>query len=236
MPTVDPYAPPKARKRKRKRREEVPAREIRSTHTVGLVAIVLFAAQLSLQGIVHVIDLVSFSDIEARQVSEAAVTAEQVASRIGTACRLIGIVFFLIWIYRAAANARDLRPEATEIRPGLAVGSFFIPVAMLWMPYRSMSEIVRWSNPNSTGITPPIVLGWWLAFLGGNVCRSIGGRLDDLTALLGFGALSTGLLTVALVLLARLMRGVEGGQAELAKQPKEVVVPSLPDSASPTPE
>jgi hypothetical protein len=92
--------------------------------------------------------------------------------------RLIGIVYFiayivmaivfLMWIYRANYNARQLGAAGMTFTPGWAVGSFFIPVVNLWEPYRAMKEIwkasanpVHWQDQQRGAILPL----WWLLYL-----------------------------------------------------------------------
>lgn len=55
-------------------------------------------------------------------------------------------ILFLVWKYRAAVNARLLDPSAMKISPGLAVGSYFIPLVNLVLPYLAMAGIARASR------------------------------------------------------------------------------------------
>ncbi len=222
------YAPPKARKR-RKRVEE-PGLALRATGTLGLVTLVLLGAQLGLQWIVHGLDLAVLSDIEAHTVSPTVVQVEQLLLYAGSAARIGGIVVFLVWIHRAAANARALRGSQMTTTPGWAVGSFFIPVGMLWLPYRSMADIVRNSDPSSNGITPPVVIAWWLTFIGSNLSRNLHSLSQDVGARIGLAALTTAGLSIALVLLGTIIRRIESGQRALAKLPRAADEPSLPST------
>lgn len=89
------------------------------------------------------------------------------------------VVFFLMWIYRAYKNLRALNPaNRLDNSPGWAVGSFFIPFANLFIPYRVVKEIWQKSWPADEALlsapSPPTTFGlWWtfwlLASFAGNV-------------------------------------------------------------------
>ncbi|MBB5411691.1 hypothetical protein HDG34_005652 [Paraburkholderia sp. HC6.4b] len=70
--------------------------------------------------------------------------------------------FFLKWVYLTNANAKYL--VATKpMRPGWAVGWYFIPFATLWKPFRGMRETWQISaNPdNWRSVSVPAKLRWW---------------------------------------------------------------------------
>lgn len=56
------------------------------------------------------------------------------------------VVFFLIWKYRAAANARLLDSHMMKISPGVAVAGYFIPLVNLVLPCMAMTGIARASR------------------------------------------------------------------------------------------
>lgn len=70
---------------------------------------------------------------------------------------------FLMWIWRANANARALGAEGLSFTPGWSVGWFFVPILNLWYPYQVMKEIWQASrNPAAWSTEPvPALLGWW---------------------------------------------------------------------------
>lgn len=74
---------------------------------------------------------------------------------------LASTVLFLIWKYRAAANARVIDPDQMKISPGMAVGAYFIPLANLVIPYRAMAGIARASRVDRFWVG-----AWWVAYLG----------------------------------------------------------------------
>ena len=79
------------------------------------------------------------------------------------------VVFFLMWLYRAANNLRAFNPGGrTEYTPGFAVGSFFIPFANLAVPYWAVKEVWKKSSPPAEAHlsgTPGIFPAWWTFWL-----------------------------------------------------------------------
>ncbi len=88
---------------------------------------------------------------------------------------LATIVVWLIWQHHATSNLwargyRDLR-----VRPGWAVGWWFIPFANLVMPCVAMVELDRRSTTDGTPrSTSPLVGSWWAVYVGGSLAVSIG--------------------------------------------------------------
>ena len=88
---------------------------------------------------------------------------------------LATIVVWLIWQHHATSNLwargyRDLR-----IRPGWAVGWWFIPFANFVMPCVAMVELDRRSTTDgSPRSTSPLVGSWWATYIGGSLVVSIG--------------------------------------------------------------
>ncbi len=84
-------------------------------------------------------------------------------------------VVWLIWQHHATQNLwargyRDLR-----IRPGWAVGWWFIPFASLVMPCVAMLELDRRSTPDGQPReVSPLVGSWWGVYIGGGVVVLIG--------------------------------------------------------------
>jgi hypothetical protein len=92
-----------------------------------------------------------------------------------------GGIAVLRWIYLANANAHALGAQGMRMSPALAVGSYFIPIANLGMPFASMREIWKASSaPRDWEIAPaPAIIAWWWAcWLIGNIAGAISFRLD----------------------------------------------------------
>lgn len=73
---------------------------------------------------------------------------------------LTAAVAFLVFMYRVF-RAMRLAGRSTRYSPGLAVGSWFIPLANLVMPALAVAEAYRLRTGRGAGI----VAGWWLSYL-----------------------------------------------------------------------
>jgi len=60
---------------------------------------------------------------------------------LGGLLRIIYLIWFLMWTYRSAQNARMLEGELPDISPGMSVGSYFIPFYNLVGPFLAMRKI-----------------------------------------------------------------------------------------------
>jgi hypothetical protein len=113
-----------------------------------------------------------------------ALALSEMAAALATLVVLVvTAVAFLMWQYRAAANARALG-TALRISPGWAVGWWY-PVGNIYMPVRSILEISKASEPfdDLVGLGPspassaPLLIGvWWVSWLGSNVLGCIAGE------------------------------------------------------------
>lgn len=99
------------------------------------------------------------------------------------------VVAFLMWLYRVSKNVPALgnAKSRVEYSPGWAVGSFFIPFANFYMPYKAVREVWDKSDPaikteDDIMFTPsgsaPHLLGWWLTWLAATVLSRISWRLE----------------------------------------------------------
>jgi hypothetical protein len=138
---------------------------------------------------------------------------------------LASISLFLIWFYRANANARAMGAEDLMGSPGLSVAWFFIPIAWFFMPYIVVrdtwkaSEAPRdWQGRSA----PPLVGFWWAAMLIANIAALISLRIwleDDYGALGAVSAfdLVSNVATIGAGLLgAQVVAGVQAQQVSPA--------------------
>ena len=72
-------------------------------------------------------------------------------------------VVFLVWQYRSATTARRLGFPAMR-SPGWGVGSYFVPVVNLWMPYGALRDCLPPGHPER-----PTVLYAWIALIVGGL-------------------------------------------------------------------
>lgn len=134
---------------------------------------------------------------------------------------LWSIVLICRFTYRAMNNLR-LSGEDTDMSPGWAVGWYFIPFAMLWMPYKGMSEIWDRSNLRAGRDVSGKHLGWWWAFwVAGSLLSNLsirlfgfmgGSTVSELAASYWMDAASNALLMVSGLLLLRVLTEVTGAQ------------------------
>jgi hypothetical protein len=93
---------------------------------------------------------------------------------------LVIVVLWLFWQYRAQSNLRALGAENLRYTPGWAVGWWFIPIANFAIPYLTVRELVKASNPAAGAIdwaaprTPVIIPLWWGAWLAHVILASAG--------------------------------------------------------------
>lgn len=70
------------------------------------------------------------------------------------------MVVFLCWMYRVSWNAKRREPAVVTMSPGWGVGSFFVPIAHLFVPCRVLMQVSR-----ATRGDVRLVLVWWLTAL-----------------------------------------------------------------------
>jgi hypothetical protein len=102
---------------------------------------------------------------------------------------LITGVAWLMWQHRAQRILGMLQDGATRFTPGTAVGWWLVPIANLFMPYRTMSELYRGSaSPSSRSARsrgPMVLLAlWFVTFIAtailGRVVRTMDDSVDEL--------------------------------------------------------
>lgn len=95
---------------------------------------------------------------------------------------LATVVFFCVWLYRATDNVRAFAPSrGLNYSPTLTVGSFFIPFANLFIPYRAVKEVWQKSGPPDEALlsepNPPASFTvWWTFWLLALFARNISSR------------------------------------------------------------
>lgn len=175
-------------------------------------------------------------------------TRQAAVGVIHLAVRLALVVAFLLWLHRASGNMAALGNAKSKIEytPGWAVGSFFIPFANLFMPYRAVSEVWVKSEPpvhEEGGLAfaprPPttLVLAWWVTWVASNFVGRAASRFVDkadtveaLRVVTWTAILSDVLSVVAAVLAVMIVRSIDRRQEERARH-----VAYSPDSPPPPP-
>lgn len=139
------------------------------------------------------------------------------------------VVVFLMWLYRAHENltAFGVPKNQLEYSSGWAVGSFFVPIVSLIIPYRAVREVWRKSVPHQTSmfgaLDPPSYFPlWWGLWIVSNIIDRIYFRLSwredaasDALAILG---IVSGVLGIVSALLAvQVVREIQRQQVESSK-------------------
>ena len=91
------------------------------------------------------------------------------------------VVCFLVWLYRAYDNLRAFnRSSRLNHSSGWAVGSFFIPIVNLFVPYRAVSEVWQKSVPPDGFLSkvPGFFPVWWLFWLLASIAGNISTRVS----------------------------------------------------------
>jgi len=81
---------------------------------------------------------------------------------------LLGVVPIAMWIYRAHANLREAGVRELAYSPGWSVGSFFVPLVNVVIPFRAMRQLHNRSHGESEWeANSPVadVTSWWSCHL-----------------------------------------------------------------------
>ena len=147
------------------------------------------------------------------------------------------IIVFLIWEHRANSNLRPLGVPRPEYSSRWAVGSWFVPILTLWVPFQIVRYIWRKSDPdtvnpdgwsddrNYSGDGEFTLKAWW----GFWIAAGIVGRFSDRIALRAdelseytisswAGIFSSILAAIAAILAISVVRGVTARQEERFKR------------------
>ncbi|GAA2793684.1 hypothetical protein GCM10010441_18660 [Kitasatospora paracochleata] len=119
---------------------------------------------------------------------------------------------FLAWLHRCRLNAEAFAPGTQHHSAGYAIGGWFIPVAMWWIPRRVVLDVWRASG----GAGSWLVETWWVAWLANTVGVAVIGRV---TGSLGYDALSAAIHVVAAGLAVWLVQRVTAAQRARAAAP-----------------
>ncbi|MFF7649047.1 DUF4328 domain-containing protein [Streptomyces sp. NPDC007983] len=79
-------------------------------------------------------------------------------------CVVALVVLWLVWFRRTYINATVLSPGRLRFGSGYAVGAWFIPVALLWIPKQIANDIWTGSTPPGPGRVSRAALHWWWMF------------------------------------------------------------------------
>lgn len=135
---------------------------------------------------------------------------------------IFAAVAYCVWLYAAARNTRLMGEELLQASPGWCVGSFFVPLANLYLPYRNVREIYEMSDPARVGAGAPakrpdiwLLQLWWGTWIVANILGNVSMRLDDLSVIGALGLVASALLAVAGVTAAKIAFVVADGQERI---------------------
>ena len=142
---------------------------------------------------------------------------------VNTLVSLATIVFFALWIYRAAANIVAAGIAGFDFTPGWAVGWYFIPFANLVQPFRAMRQIWNASHTGGSDLDrgEPILTLWWTVWLASNISATISIQMsfratsaEMVNMSLYLGAISSVLSLVLFVVGMRLVERITKAQRD----------------------
>lgn len=206
-----------------------------SAHTRARVVTVLLivGAVISLLTIPsHILDMYVHPLTEDQEISDnpAGFLALALTGLLGLATFAVYIatvIVFLMWLYRVSNNVVAFG-KRTLNSPGWAVGSFFVPIMNLFVPYQSVKDIWSKSEPTGADLTsysfsPPGYFPlWWGFWIASNIASNIYFRLslDEGTPVEGtalVGILSEVLSIVAALAAVQVVREIDRRQEERAR-------------------
>lgn len=133
------------------------------------------------------------------------------------ALSIASVVIWLIWQHRLASSRR-IDPSYLRRTPGWHIGSWFIPIANLWMPYQNVKDLARgvmspvdddgtgqWNDGRDRGIATRLLPWWWTAWLLSNLSASTVQRSEVVVSL---DVAETVVDVVAAVLAALVVRNI----------------------------
>lgn len=167
------------------------------------------------------------------------------------------VILFLIWEHRANSNLRPLGEAHPEFRSRWAVGSWFVPILNLVVPFQIVRYIWRKSDPdtvnanggfsgwNYSGANEFTLKAWWGFWIAASIVGRIADRislrakeLGDYTLASWVGIFASMLAVIAALLAIRVVRGVNARQEERYKRLMAAAQPQFrpqPYSASVAP-
>jgi len=145
----------------------------------------------------------------------------EILAGLGILLAFLNYVWFMMWVFRSAQNARLLEGRLSSISPGMAVGSYFIPFYNWVGPMLAMKALAGVIQRFSKGPAAWVGLWWtaWLFAAFASLVDRVSKSPESLHVLEGTAVISL-FLTAALVI--RLTRQ----QTFLTRNPP--IIPNLP--------
>jgi hypothetical protein len=156
---------------------------------LGFIAATAAAAAF---GIVFRVMLIGKIDAVRRGTGSAA-DADPIAHRVDAMSAivlmtfLVGAILWLVWQFRGHKNLRALGARHLRFSPGWAVGWWFVPLANYAMPFLTMQELYKASDPDagpddwSSGKTGALIGFWWASLLAQTLLLFAGSSTEGTT-------------------------------------------------------
>lgn len=136
---------------------------------------------------------------------------------------IITIIFWCMWLHRAAKNIVEADVADFEYSPAWAVGWHFIPFANLFKPFEVMRKIWNASAGDASVLDfqAPIVNRWWAAWIISSIASNISLRIalqaespDTLYLGTAIGAVSSVASFVAIPIALKMLEAITHGQVQ----------------------
>ena len=141
------------------------------------------------------------------------------------------VVVFLMWLYRVSNNVAAFG-GTTQHSSGWAVGSFFVPIMNLFVPYQAVRDIWNKSEPNPTDAisyvaSPPGYFpAWWGFWIASNIASNAYFRMTlaeaPTEASATVGILSELLSIAAAFFAIQVVKAIDRRQEERARNLQQV--------------
>ncbi|WP_234336941.1 DUF4328 domain-containing protein [Streptomyces xylophagus] len=88
-----------------------------------------------------------------------------VAGGVQAGSLVMCVIVYLCWFVRVRANAGVFDPSTQSMKPGWAVGGWFVPFVNLWYPRRITRDIWDASSPAGARRSYLLVNAWWTLWI-----------------------------------------------------------------------
>ncbi|WP_405408109.1 DUF4328 domain-containing protein [Streptomyces decoyicus] len=98
------------------------------------------------------------------------------------ACTLATAAVFIVWFYRVRVNAEGFARDVCTTNRAWAVGSWFVPIGNLWLPYRFAKEVWDASAQSTADgawrkVSHRPVTAWWMMWIAALLVGRVGASL-----------------------------------------------------------